>query len=191
MIAPIGAYSFTPTAGLGSPCLVLLGTTKLSGTDEYCVRHRLPVTREFLLRNRCLIARDGSNQGPNLFRLEASLMAVLTKDIPGFGGLYRSLKNGDVIGTSNFGWFGGSQGLQSRGSVARKQSSPALTASFSSRGFSGRNLRCHVSNLAWCSARENVLHTIHAGKHSRLLSPEDVISIRERYKAGETMEALS
>ena len=35
VVAPVGAYSFTPTAGLGSPCLVLLGTTmKLSGTDN-------------------------------------------------------------------------------------------------------------------------------------------------------------
>jgi hypothetical protein len=33
-IAPIGAFGFTPTA-LGSPCLVLLGTTmKLGGTDD-------------------------------------------------------------------------------------------------------------------------------------------------------------
>lgn len=136
-------------------------------------------------------------------------MAELTKDIPGFGGLYQVSENGDVISLKQ------KKPRTLTGSVVRSgyravvlwhenKAHLRLRHRLVAEAFldnpenlpqvnhldhdKGNN---HVSNLAWCTAKENVRHTILAGKRPRLLSPEDVISIRERYQAGETMEALS
>ena len=136
-------------------------------------------------------------------------MAELTKDIPGFGGLYRVSENGDVISLKHKKpriltgslvrsgymavnlWHENKAHLRLRHRLVAEAflENPEDLPQVNHLDHNKENN--HVSNLAWCTARENVLHTIRAGKHSRHLSPADVISIRERYKAGETMQALS
>lgn len=131
------------------------------------------------------------------------------KDLPGFNGCYKvskdgtvySLKSGELKALKGGKVRRGYRGvtLYHNGKAHFRLVHRAVAEAFlpnpdglphiNHKDFNKRNN--FIGNLEWCKESENMRHLLQGGNHSRCLTPDAGLEIRQRHAAGESQASLA